>query len=442
MAQEGGNEPNVSLDGLLEGAQTAPLSNLPGSVPPATTPPAGTTPDDNTDVNKNSPVITPTGNNVEPTPTTFEGLVPLLSADNISEEHKDTRDLLLSTFKATKVDKSGNLLNDSNEVVLSAAKLKDFIENDKYPVDANGNMVNDKGEVVKTSTQILDENSVVKPLVRTLEDNFSVKLSSDLVFEESEEGIINAVNEIVKEKNKNVIGSFLGSNPILKSFAEHIALGNSPDTFTNTNIDYKSVNVKQLDTATKLSILDKAFTLQETPSKDVIIKLLSDKGEEELNKAVADQVKYLDAKQTETNQKRSEALAQQAEQQERETIKYWEDVNKVVSAGKIGNINIPLSDREAFYNYMSKPIDDDFNSAEAIAAKKDTVEFNLLVSYLRFKGGDISRLASIVAKEEKVLGFKERLAKYNHVSGNGSAPMTQNSNGNQGANIDMSTLLG
>ena len=76
---------------------------------------------------------------------------------------------------------------------------------------------------------------------------------------------------------------------------------------------------------------------------------------------------------------------------------------------------------------MTTPIQNG-KSQDILDAEKDTVESDLLMSYLRYKGNDISALAKNIATTNNVQSLRERMAKNkirNANSDKGTKPKTQ-----------------
>ena len=112
---------------------------------------------------------------------------------------------------------------------------------------------------------------------------------------------------------------------------------------------------------------------------------------------------------------------------EKEAQAYWSSVINTVKNGKLANINIPLPEREGFLTYLTTPIQNG-KSQDILDAEKDTVESDLLMSYLRYKGNDISALAKNIATTNNVQSLRERMAKNkirNANSDKGTKPKTQ-----------------
>ena len=438
---DSGNEPgksDVNLGDLL--------SNNPTNVqPPVTvvTPPAGdpvppvvvdpanppTTPPQGADGNADAPLVI---NN-------FEDLLPHLG-NNTDAGVVELKTNILNVFKGSKIDEKGNVLGQNNEVVLSAENFKKYVDTGDLPLNDKGEVVNAQGIVVGKS------NEVVTPtieLVRSkLQESLGIEFKNPeiLALEDTEDNLIALTQEAVKLKSVAAVSNFLESYPEVKGLFQHLQLGGTVDTYSASNLDYKSLNVKNLDEGAKLDLLNKMFTLQGVPSKDNLITLIKSAGEEELNKNVASAILFLDNKQKEQNQQRDNQLRALALQEEQDTIQHWTAVENVVKSGKVGDIVIPLAERDAFFKYMALPANDDMVSANDLKAQEDSLEFDLLVSYLRFKGGDISKLAKAIASQQRVETLQERSARLKGLTDNGVVPTTGNQN--RSSNLSLDALLG
>jgi len=379
------------------------------------------------------PVVEPAG--------LFEQTLANFQRTDLSDEDKDAQASLMDFFKATQIDAKGNLLNSAGALVLSADKLKSYLEEDQLPLNTTGDVINDLGEVVRTHAQLLEDNSVVAPLREAMETNFGVSFPADFVLPDTQEGIINLVQETVKQLNRNTVVNFLEAQPEVKGFVQHLALGGTVDNYQSSNINYKGVDVKTLDDTSKLEFLKRSFTLQGNPSPDSLIDLIKKAGEEELNKATKGALDFLDKKQTENNTARDQQVQLQQQEEAQNIKEYWNNVEQVITKGTLNSINIPVTERQAFFDYLARPINDNMESAESLDIQKDSVEFQLLVSYLRYKGGDVSLLAKNIAKQERVQTLSERMNKHRTPNGSG-VPSTSGSSSRQTSNLDITTLLG
>lgn len=437
LAGLGNPNPNPTPTGDPNGGTTPPNNGTPAGDPNGT--PAGTGTPPTGDPNGGTgtpPVNTPPV--VDAIPENVDELLPLLSdVSNTNPELVKYRQLLLTTFKGNTLDASGNVLNEQGEVVLTTETLKKYLTTGELPTNEKGEIVNVKGEVIGKASPPVS-------VVQTFKEGLKTQLGIDLPNVEvpdTEEGLFKLTQEAIKVRSIQAINGFLEAHPDVKGLYQHIKLGGKVEDYKSAHVDYSSINIKTLEETSKVDLLNKMFTLQGVPNKDNMINLIKSAGEEELNKAVAGAVLYLDGKQKQEAADRETQLVAQAKREQDETIKYWTTVEGVVKEGKVGDIVIPLADRDAFFAYMSKPVTEDMYSANDVDAEKDSLDFQLLVSYLRYKKGDISTLASIISKQNHVEGLRAKFEKLAHITGNGSVPITGN-NVNNGKALTLDELLG
>lgn len=447
-------ESNVNLGALLGNsfgvgnqnpAPATPNPTAPTNVDPATPPANGqvvpTTPNGQV-----APTVIPDAPQtpapvvetvIPDNPQSFEEVLLVVSPSSTSPLKAE----IFKLFKANGVDDKGNLVNAQGNLVLSAEDFRDFVDNDNLPVNENGEAINALGEVIKSKEQLLQDNSVIVPVREAVETNFGIKLPEGTEFPDTTEGIVKLVQESVKQLNVGVIKNYLETNPEIKGFAQHLALGGTAENYSPSNINYKEINVKTLDEVSKLEFLKRSFGLQGNPNPDSIIKLIQKEGEEELNKQVGAALTFLDAKQTQTNQLRDQQIQHQIKAQEEADNRYWNDVQKTVLNGKLGSLDIPVKERQAFFDYMAKPINDKYESAEAQDIAKDSMEFELMVSYLRYKKGDVSQLVENLAKTKQVKSLSDRVNKFNGINNASGVPISNNTNKVK-SNLTIETLLG
>lgn len=373
---------------------------------------------------------------------TFEQTIIKLNNDaTLSSEDKEYKTLLLETFKGTAIDEKGNLVDKDNTIVLSADKLKNYLENEELPFDDKGNVVNDKGEIIKSKEQVLLDNSVIIPTIKSIEEQFGIKLPNDFKTTENTEGIIEVLSESLKQVERKTVINFLDGNPELKAYAQHLHLGGTAENYTSSNIDYKNINIKTLEESAKLDLIKKSFTTQGNLNPDQLIEMIKKSGEEDINKATASAILFLDAKQTESNTARDAQIKQANIDQQIANNNYWKDVSTLVTKGTIGEIQIPITKRQAFFDYMSKPINDKGQSQEAIDVEKEGIENDLLLSYLRFNNGKIDVLAGQIARQQRVNTLQDKFNKLKGLSNTTGVPEKGNQNNNDGGNLSLEQLF-
>ena len=433
----------VSLGDILGTGSTYPMSPTP--IPPATSKDGeGTTPP----VIPVAPVTQPGTPSTPPVSGEGEGeptyleIVKDFANPQASDDIKGLYQEVLTTFKGKSVDAQGNVLDANNKIIMTADKVEDFLLNDNLPLNEEGALVDVEGNVLKTADEILAESSTILSVKAALESNLAITFPDTVAFPDTIEGIVELVSTGLKQQEKKIVTSFLEANPEVKQFTNHLALGGTPDTYKASNIDYKAIDIKVLDNQTKLNLLNQSFKEQGNTNPGYLIDLIAKAGDEAINKATYDALKFLDEKQTQTNAQRDAEVAQAQAKQIKEVETYWNNVEQTINSGKLNNLNIPVKERQAFFEFMSKPVDEDFNSAESLKAQKESLEFQLLVSYLRFKDGDLSQLATNIAKDTQVKSLTERMNKNRRIDRNG-VPRTISSTGKGDGGIpSLNDILG
>ena len=88
---------------------------------------------------------------------------------------------------------------------------------------------------------------------------------------------------------------------------------------------------------------------------------------------------------------------------------YWNNVNSVITNGKLKDINIPNAEKEDFFKYLAVPINSKGESQEMIDAEKEDEEDRLLLSYLRFKKFNLNDLVNLKAKTNRLEQLRSRV---------------------------------
>lgn len=423
---------NVSLDALfsepIDTGQAAPQEPTPQDPTPAQT----------------QNVQTPARVDDEPevTGTEFERHLSIFTNPSINEEDKAVRQSVLDLFGGNTIDNSGNILNAKGEVIINADDVANYINDEVLPLDANGNFVDNAGRIIKSANDLAKDNSLVEEVKYAMAQNFGVQYDANVEFPDTTDGLVNLVKETVERKTIGAVREFLDSVPELKSLYQHLAAGGTAENFTTAYVDYSAINVKTLSQDAKIAMIRKSLDAQNNPMAEDLIELISKSSDDEITKATTKALLHLDSKQEQEIADRDQQLRQTRQQEEQATANYWKQVEATVSKGTLGNLVIPAQERKAFFDYMAKPVDKNMNSAEALAAQKDTEEFSLLVSWLRYKGGDISKLVDNLAKTQKVQSLRERANAANRGTINGSGVPRTNTSSNGRSSVSLDSLLG
>lgn len=348
-------------------------------------------------------------------PIEEDNLTSLLSADDssLSEEDRTLKNTLLSTFGAAGIDANGNLVNEQGQVVLSKDSLDKYIDTGEVLLDAQGNQIDETGKIIKPASEVNVANTIIELSKNAIEQELGFTLldseGKPKSYSNSVEGSTELLKDVATNATVNAVTAFLNSNPELKDIYFHLANGGKLDDYTASNIDYTAVDVTSLDRSGKLNYIKQSFEQQGLKNAGSLLKTLEQSSDEALTQAAADAILTLkqvseDAKVQRENEYK---IKQQEEAKELET--YWNNVNSVITNGKLKDINIPNAEKEDFFKYLAVPINSKGESQEMIDAEKEDNEDRLLLSYLRFKKFNLNDLVNLKAKTNRLEQLRSRV---------------------------------
>ena len=401
-----------SLDAVIDA--TLGIGGTPAGTEPVT-PPAGT---------EGNPPIEggqqqAQGQQAQPpantSPIEEDSITSLLSADDssLSEEDRTLKNTLLSTFGAAGIDANGNLVNEQGQVVLSKDSLDKYIDTGEVLLDAQGNQIDETGKIIKPASEVNTANTIIELSKNAIEQELGFTLldseGKPKSYSNSVEGSTELLKDVATNATVNAVTAFLNSNPELKDIYFHLANGGKLDDYTASNIDYTAVDVTTLDRTGKLNYIKQSFEQQGLKNAGSLIKTLEQSSDEALTQAAADAIITLKqvSEDAKVEREREYQLNQQKEAQALE--EYWNNVNSVITNGKLKDINIPNAEKEDFFKYLAVPINSKGESQEMIDAEKEDNEDRLLLSYLRFKKFNLNDLVNLKAKTNRLEQLRSRV---------------------------------
>ena len=348
-------------------------------------------------------------------PIEEDNLTSLLSADDssLSEEDRTLKNTLLSTFGAAGIDANGNLVNEQGQVVLSKDSLDKYIDTGEVLLDAQGNQIDETGKIIKPASEVNVANTIIELSKKAIEQELGFTLldseGKPKSYSNSVEGSTELLKDVATNATVNAVTAFLNSNPELKDIYFHLANGGKLDDYTSSNIDYTAIDVTTLDRTGKLNYIKQSFEQQGVKNAGSLIKTLEQSSDEALTQAAADAILTLKqvSEDAKAEREREYQLNQQKEAQALE--EYWNNVNSVITNGKLKDINIPNAEKDDFFKYLAVPINSKGESQEMIDAEKESEEDRLLLSYLRFKKFNLNDLVNLKAKTNRLEQLRSRV---------------------------------
>jgi len=435
------NKPNDQISSLddvsLEGVHNPvePIPNTPSSTgnpqQQAVDPLA-------TVINKEDVVVIPPVDNTDAIPTfnikSFEDLTALLTtktSDQLSEEENNELSDIVDAFGGTGFNDKGEIVDANNAVLFNADQLKHYLETSELPVDEQGDFVDANGNVIKTKTELYRESTTVGTVINALAKNFEVSFADTFMPDDTEDSLVDVVNKVVGVVEKGSVERYMQANPELEAFRKHLLLHGSPKGYNSSVVDYDKIDVKTLSKEAKALYVSDAYKASGRNLTPAYAKYLEGLDDETYNTEVLDNIKVLKDIQTNKQKEIDTQLKLKEEQRKQDAQKYWSTVETTIKSGKLSNLTIPIPERDAFLAYVTTPVKDGITK-DMLDAEKEDVSADLLMSYLRYKGYDLSVLAKNIATTQQVQSLRDKIGKNKarniSNSDKGRLPKTQNDN--------------
>lgn len=336
--------------------------------------------------------------------------------DDASEETKAIKKEMLSLFeKGVSFDEEGNILDKEGEQV---ASFKDLVNKvgaeDEAIFDETGNQVDKEGKIITSKFDLDIADSEINILSKELGYNFKTEDGKEKLYKQGNEGLKDLTNDISLYDTEKFKQEFFNSNPLLREVAKHLLGGGTLEDFQKP-VDFTKVETDKLTVSNKINYVKQAY-LSEGVAELRAEKLTKDLKEgDDLDKEVTEALEVLQSKQNENAQRREDALERQSDADARANNNYWEEVEGVVTKGKLDNFTIPEVDREAFFTYLSAPIKDG-RSQDMIDKQESKLPTKLKEAYYRFKKYDVSNIVKEGVSTRNVQTIRQRMKQNEELS--------------------------
>lgn len=319
-------------------------------------------------------------------------------------------------------------------------------ENATYTVDKEGNLVDKDGKVFKPANEVKDwiksvevDDSTNELNITNIQEGLGITITDEdgkpIEFTNNLEGVSSYISSVIDIKSQELqqaaVNKLFNDNPILKQFADYVAVNGTAKGFGDmpdrSGIELDKDNVAQLESIIKMA----AEEFGNKSLNQSYINYLRDSG------GLYDEAKnQLEALIEKDKQVRAN-LEVQAKKKQEEAIEsnrlYWKAIKDTIDKRVINGFKLPESfTKEAngqklvltpndFFDYLSKATVtlEDGNKISAYQAdlnKLSDEEYRnreLLEAWLMFTGGSYKDLISMVANENKVQTLKLKAKEQN-----------------------------
>lgn len=407
--------------GFEQGTVLDNMTNLPTGPQGGEPAPSGNEPLAETPEPSGTPPVTPPANTPANTPAKSavapieDDVVKLLATDDslLSAEDAEFKTSVYNKFQAVGVDFKGNLLNAEGEVVLTADDFNNYIDTGAVPLDEAGNQINAKGEIITPAEEVKDSASIADLTKALIEEELGYKFLAEdgtpKSYPNSAEGTYQLAKDAIIAAQTSAVSAFLNINPTLKQVFYHLENGGDLNDFTQSAVDYTAIDVNSLSKDQKLDYIRNAYEKQGVTNTESIMKLLESVGEDKITQSTAEALLTLKEISDKEMIAQEKAHQQREQQEQEEADKYWNQIKSVIDKGTLKDLQIPANERLDFYKYIAEPINAKGETREMLDARKESDESQLMISYLRYKGGDVSKLVKSKATTNRLESLKQRM---------------------------------
>jgi len=375
-------------------------------------------------------------------------------------------------FSGTKIDDSGNLINNEGTVVKSKDELAELekgtnnepefdteklvIQNEEgkdvtYKLDDKGNALNDEGKVIYTKEQIEGMGEAeptgdgepntpfnINDVIKLTNINVNDEAGKPVLYDNTAQGIAKYVNDASEAKGKALSEKgqedFFKANPDLYQ-AYLYKVQNGTLKGMGDVVDWGKITLEDDNEAQYMDIIIKAeLSRGSTPDKarrNAEYIKADGKAKEE----AADELKYLQEKQTNDAATAKKIEDNRIAAENKEFSDYLANIKSIIDSGKIGDFVLPQSftlrrngtvttaSRDEFIEYYTKPMWRDTNTGELFTSyeideHKLPLPNKLFTALLMFTGGDTSQLVKENINDSKVKTIRRLSVKSTKQTGN------------------------
>lgn len=250
------------------------------------------------------------------------------------------------------------------------------------------------------------------PLVQTIQEQLGYEFEEE--FEDTEEGIQKLVEASAKKLADDQLERVFSEFPDVQELYEYRRLGGDPEEFMETKfpeVDFEKVEFDEEDPQQHEMLVKNELKARGYSNKEIEAELEDYKNGGILESKAQRALTALKAKQEADKESLLEEQREAFEQQQQQIAEFWDEVKeKIDESGSFKGLTVPAKDKDAFFDFLSKPVEDG-KSQRDLQVEQADMETRLAIDYLIFKGFNLSDLVSRKAKDKNSKTLRERIEK-------------------------------
>lgn len=336
-----------------------------------------------------------------------EGDPPSGNEGNEGEGNEGGEEAPITTLDNFGIDAKGNIVDANGNIVVNTGE---------FETDDEGNITLTDDLREKLGMTSDDDSPMIQTATTSLAEEYGLSFEdatgNPLEFSDDSKGLSALVGNAAQQLSAKALDSFFAENTEMVRYYNHLQAGGTAESYLNGNHFQDFANLTEATTdEDKLQVIKTSFNLvnkMDSEQSDRMLKLIQDGGDIDSY--------YVTSKESLTNYQ-TEYEANVAEQQrlnkeagDKANIQYWKDVQGVVTAGDLGKLKVPKTERDSFFDYLSKPVENG-QSQSTIDARNAGLQDQVFIEYLRFKGFDLSSLVKKAAATQRADSLSKRSSK-------------------------------
>ena len=260
-------------------------------------------------------------------------------------------------------------------------------------------------------TEDSGEETEELPLVESIRQSLGYDIEGE--FDDTEEGIQLLVERVTEKATEGAVESYFSKYPEVKELKDYIELGGDPNDFLQTKfpeVDYTKVELNENDESQQEKIVRQELAQVRGMSTEEINAEIEDyKNGGILENKAKRSLLSLKNKQQEEQTNLIEKQKQEKEEYLQQVQDHWKNVeNTLKEKTELKGIKIPSKDKDAFFDYLSKPVKEGKSQA-MIKQEEADLETRLLIDYMLYKDLKFSDLITRAAKDQNAKTLRSRM---------------------------------
>lgn len=229
-------------------------------------------------------------------------------------------------------------------------------------------------------------------------------------FEDTEEGIAQLTRKAAEKMAEDFLETKM--HPEVKEFNEYIALGGNPDKYLSTKFpqtDYSKIEFDEENQMLQERLVKEDLVARGYEGEELEAELKDCKDGGILESKAKRALASLKERQSKEKESLLDRQKEEQKQAKEEAEKFWNTVNdKIKNSSEIKGLKLPETEKPKFYDFLTKPVKDGKTQRDLLLEDL-TMEDNLAVDYLLYKGFDLKGLVDRKAKDNQAKSLRERL---------------------------------